>query len=180
MKIFLIVGLGNPEKKFKYTRHNIGSLFINKFIYKKKIKLFFKNKYGLIYKLIYKNKILLLLISNLYINQIGLSIKFFLKKYKLKIKNLIILSDDIYLKYGKIKIKNNSGSGGHNGLKNIEKIFKTKKYKRIKIGISNNFEYGNQNKYVLSKINKIELKIFNKKIYYIIYNKLIFIINNNY
>ncbi|WGH26678.1 MAG: aminoacyl-tRNA hydrolase [Candidatus Shikimatogenerans bostrichidophilus] len=176
MKYFLIVGLGNPGNNYEYTRHNIGSLLIKYFIFKKKIKLFFKNKYGSIYKFSFYKKILLLLISNFYINKIGISIKYFLKKYKLNLKNLIVLSDDIYIKYGKIKEKINSGSGGHNGLKNIEKIFKTKKYLRIKIGISNNFKFGNQNKYVLSKLNKKELKILYKYIYILVLKKIIFII----
>ncbi|WGH27172.1 MAG: aminoacyl-tRNA hydrolase [Candidatus Shikimatogenerans bostrichidophilus] len=176
---YLIIGLSNPNKNFEYTRHNVGNLIIKKIIIKKKIKLFFKNKYGNIYKFYYNNNILFLLKSNLYMNIIGISVKYFLKKYNLKFKNLIVIYDDIYIKLGKIKLKNNSGSGGHNGIKSIQKLFKTKKFIKIKIGIGNNFKYGNQNKYVLSNFKKKELYIIYNKIYLLIYNKIINIINNN-
>ncbi|WGH26145.1 MAG: aminoacyl-tRNA hydrolase [Candidatus Shikimatogenerans bostrichidophilus] len=177
-KLFLIIGLGNPNKILKYTRHNIGYLIINTLIYKKKISLLFKNKYGYIYKFYYKNIKLFLLLSNLYMNNIGISIKYFLNKYKLNNKNLIVISDDIYIKFGKIKIKKYGGSGGHNGLKSIQNVLKTKNYFRIKVGIGNNFKYGLQNKYVLSNFKKKELNYLYKKIFIIIYKKIILIIKN--
>ncbi|WGH25423.1 MAG: aminoacyl-tRNA hydrolase [Candidatus Shikimatogenerans bostrichidophilus] len=170
MKKKLIIGLGNPTKKYKYTRHNIGSLIVKKIILNYKIKKIFYNNFGNIY--IKKNNKfkLFFLLSNLYINNIGLSVKYFLKKYKLTYNNLIIISDDIYLEFGKIKIKKKGGSGGHNGLKNIQQILKTKNYFRIKIGIGHNFNYGEQNKYVLSPMNKKELNIIYKIIYLKVYN----------
>ncbi|WGH25790.1 MAG: aminoacyl-tRNA hydrolase [Candidatus Shikimatogenerans bostrichidophilus] len=169
-KKYLVVGLGNPDKKFEYTRHNIGNLIIKQLILKTKTKLYLNNKFGSIY-IIYNNYIkLILLLSNFYMNNIGLSVKYFLKKYKLKSKNLIVLSDDIYIKFGKIKLKKNSGSGGHNGLKSINNILKTKKYIKIKIGIGHDFKYGNQNKYVLNIMNKKELNYIYNNIYISIYN----------
>ncbi|WOX79170.1 aminoacyl-tRNA hydrolase [Candidatus Shikimatogenerans bostrichidophilus] len=172
---YLIVGLGNPNNKFKYTRHNIGKLIVNKLIFNNK-NINFKNLYGIIYKRYYYNTKLLFLLSNFYMNEIGISIKYFLNKYNLKIKNLIIICDDIYIKFGKIKLKLKGGSGGHNGLKSIENTFNTNNYIRIKIGIGNNFKYGNQNKYVLEKINNNDLNVLYNKIYFLVYNKIINII----
>ncbi|WGH25231.1 MAG: aminoacyl-tRNA hydrolase [Candidatus Shikimatogenerans bostrichidophilus] len=169
MKKKLIIGLGNPTEKYKYTRHNIGSLIVKQIILNNnKIKKIFSNNFGNIY--INKNNKFLFLLSNLYINNIGLSVKYFLKKYKLTYNNLIIISDDIYLDFGKIKIKKKGGSGGHNGLKNIKKILKTKNFFRIKIGIGHNFNYGEQNKYVLSPMNQKELYIIYNIIYLKVYN----------
>ncbi|MDH3004351.1 MAG: aminoacyl-tRNA hydrolase, partial [Candidatus Shikimatogenerans sp. JK-2022] len=120
MKEYLIIGLGNPLKKYEYTRHNIGSYIIKLFIINKKIKKKFSNNLGNIYMNYYNNLKLFFLLSNLYINNIGLSVYYFLKKYKFNNKNLIVISDDIYINFGKIKLKKNGGSGGHNGLKSIE------------------------------------------------------------
>ncbi|MDH3004897.1 MAG: aminoacyl-tRNA hydrolase [Candidatus Shikimatogenerans sp. JK-2022] len=170
IKKYLIIGLGNPDIKFKYTRHNIGYLILQILIKKKKINLFLKNKLGKIYLLNLKNKKFFILLSNLYINLTGNSLIYFLNKFKLNNKNLIVISDDIYLNKGIVKIKNNSGHGGHNGLKSIEKILKTKKFIKIKIGIGHNFKYGLQNKYVLKKMNKKELNLIKKKIFKKIYN----------
>ncbi|MDH3004631.1 MAG: aminoacyl-tRNA hydrolase [Candidatus Shikimatogenerans sp. JK-2022] len=173
MKKFLIIGLGNPIKKYEYTRHNIGSFIVKLIILKEKFKKKYNNKLGDIYIKKYNNLKLFCLLSNLYINNIGISINFFLKKYKLKYKNLIVISDDIYINFGKIKIKTKGGSGGHNGLKNIQKILKTNKYLRIKVGIGHDFNYGEQNKYVLSPITKKELNYIKKYLYLTIYNILI-------
>ncbi|WOX79436.1 aminoacyl-tRNA hydrolase [Candidatus Shikimatogenerans bostrichidophilus] len=172
---FLIVGLGNKNKIFKYTRHNIGKLIVNKLILNKN-NIYLKNLYGIIYKRYYYNTKLLFLLPNFYMNEIGLSIKYFFKKYNININNLIIICDDIYIKFGKIKVKIKGGSGGHNGLKSIEKTFKKNNYIRIKIGIGHNFKYGNQKKYVLEKINNNDLKLLYNKIYILVYNKIINII----
>ncbi|WGH28157.1 MAG: aminoacyl-tRNA hydrolase [Candidatus Shikimatogenerans bostrichidophilus] len=176
-KKYLIIGLSNPNNKLKYTKHNVGYLIIKKIIKNKKIKKILNNKYGKIYKFYYNNNLLFLLKSNLYMNIIGISIKYFLIKYNIKKKNLIVIYDDIYIKFGKIKIKRKSSSGGHNGIKNIHNILKTKKFNKIKIGIGNNFKYGYQNKYVLSNFNKKELKIIYNKIYLLVYKNIFDIIN---
>ncbi|WGH24685.1 MAG: aminoacyl-tRNA hydrolase [Candidatus Shikimatogenerans bostrichidophilus] len=170
MEKFLIIGLGNPIESYKNTRHNIGTYIVKMIINNERIKKKFKNKYGEIFIKKNNNKKYLFLLSNLYMNKIGYTINYFLKKYKLKNKNLIVLSDDIYIDFGKIKLKYNGGSGGHNGLNSIQNILKTKKYLRIKIGIGHNFKYGEQNKYVLSPMNLNELRLIKKKIYIEIYN----------
>ncbi|MDH3003743.1 MAG: aminoacyl-tRNA hydrolase [Candidatus Shikimatogenerans sp. JK-2022] len=175
---YLIIGLGNPNKKLKYSRHNLGRLLIQKLIKEKKIKKNFFNKYGNIYILNYKKKKLYLLISKLEMNIIGISVKYFIKKYNLKISNLIVIYDDIYIKFGKIKIKKNSNSGGHNGIKSIHKILKNKNFNKIKVGIGNNFIYGDQIKYVLSNFKKKELLLILNKIYILILKKILNIINN--
>ncbi|WGH24869.1 MAG: aminoacyl-tRNA hydrolase [Candidatus Shikimatogenerans bostrichidophilus] len=176
MKKYLIIGLGNPIKQYENTRHNIGSYIVKLIINNEKIKKNYNDKYGEIYIKIINNKKYLFLLSNLYMNKIGYSINYFLKKYKLKIKNLIVLSDDIYIDFGKIKIKYKGGSGGHNGLNNIEYILRTKEYLRIKIGIGHNFNYGEQNKYVLSPMNLNELNLIKKKIYIKIYKFIFYIL----
>ena len=75
--------------------------------------------------------------------------------YKIDLNDLLIISDDLDMDIGKLKIKYKGSSGGHNGLKNIEANLKTKEYRRIKIGISNNKKIDTKD-YVLSKFSKEE------------------------
>ena len=118
-----------------------------------------KNKFnGLYNEFNYKGEKIILLKPQMYINLSGEVIKKYVDFYKIDIDDLLIISDDLDMDIGKIKIKYKGSSGGHNGLKNIESNLKTKEYKRIKIGISNNKKIDTKN-YVLSKFSLEENKI---------------------
>lgn len=148
----LIVGLGNPGKEYEKTRHNMGFMAIDKYATAKRLS-FDKEKFGGIYTdFLYNNEKIILLKPQKYINLSGDVIKKYVDYFKIDINDLLIISDDLDMNIGKIKIKYKGSSGGHNGLKNIEANLNTKNYKRIKIGISNNKKIDTKD-YVLGKFD---------------------------
>ena len=167
----LIVGLGNPGKEYVKTRHNIGFMAIDKYIENKNLNS--KEKFGGIY---YETNIngekAILLKPQKYINLSGEVIIQFVKFFKINIDDVLIIHDDLDMPVGKTKLRMSGGSGGHNGLKNIELYFKTKNYKRIKVGISNNKNIDTKN-YVLGKFNNDDNKIIEES-----FNKIVHIIDD--
>lgn len=159
----LIVGLGNPGLEYKNTRHNIGFMALDKIALKNNLD-FNKKKFdGLYTELIFKNEKIILLKPLKYINLSGEVIKKYIDFYKIDIDDVLIISDDLDLPIGKIKLKCKGGSGGHNGLKNIEAHLKTKNYKRIKIGISNDKLIDTKD-YVLGKFTNNDRSIIDQKL----------------
>lgn len=147
----LIVGLGNPGKEYEKTRHNMGFMCIDKFAKKNNVEIN-KNKFdGLYTEFVYQKEKVILLKPMKYINLSGEVIKKYVDFFKIDINDILIISDDLDMPFGKLKLKLQGSSGGHNGLKNIELHLKTKEYKRIKIGISNNKDIDTKD-YVLGKI----------------------------
>lgn len=149
----LIVGLGNPGKEYENTRHNIGFMALDFIVDKKKLSFQKEKFYGLYVETRIHNDKVIFLKPQKYINLSGEVIKRFIDFYKIDIQDVFIINDDLDLPFGKIKLKLKGGSGGHNGLKNIELNLKTKEYKRLKIGISNNKNIDTKD-YVLGKISK--------------------------
>ena len=159
----LIVGLGNPGKEYENTKHNMGFRAIDEIAKSLNIEIN-KNKFnGLYNEVNYEGEKIILLKPQMYINLSGDVIKKYVDFYKIDIDDILIISDDLDMEVGKIKIKYKGSSGGHNGLKNIEANLKTNEYKRIKIGISNNKNIDTKN-YVLSKFSKIEEQTINETI----------------
>lgn len=154
----LIVGLGNPGREYENTRHNMGFIAIDRFATKHNITIS-KNKFGGLYAEININgEKVILLKPQQYINLSGEVIKKFVDFYKININDILIISDDLDQAVGKYKLRYKGSSGGHNGLKNIELHLKTKEYKRIKIGISNDKKMDTKD-YVLGKIDLENKKI---------------------
>ena len=157
----LIVGLGNKGNEYNNTRHNVGFMVIDNYINKNNLTL--KSKLDGLYAetIINGEKVIFLKPQN-YINLSGDVISKYIKYFKIDIKDILVIHDDMDLEIGTFKIRYKGGSAGHNGLKNIESNLKTNEYKRIKIGISKN----NIDKidYVLGKFNSLELSKINKVI----------------
>lgn len=133
----LIVGLGNPGKKYERTRHNCGFMAID--YYAKKNNLSFKSKNnGEFSEFTVNNEKVILLKPQTYMNLSGECVLSFVNYYNIDIKDIFIIYDDIDFELGTFKIKRNGSSGGHNGINNIIKNLKTEEIKRIRIGISKN------------------------------------------
>lgn len=157
----LIVGLGNPGKAYENTRHNIGFMVIDNYANNFNI-LINKEKFGGLYnKSIINGVEVMLLKPQEYINLSGDVIKRFVDYFKIDINDILIINDDLDLDFGCIKLKYKGSSGGHNGLKNIEKNLNTNEYKRLKIGISNNKNIDTKD-YVLRKFSNDERQIVDK------------------
>lgn len=151
----LIVGLGNIGKEYDNTRHNIGFRAIDAFAASQNITIDISKSGGLYGEFFYHNEKVILLKPQRYINLSGQVIKSYVDFYKIKIEDILVISDDLDMPVGKIKLKSKGRSGGHNGLKDIENHLKTTEYKRLKLGISNNKSIDTKD-YVLGKFNKMD------------------------
>lgn len=154
----LIVGLGNPGKQYDKTRHNIGFMCINQFSLVNQLE-FDKNKFnGLYTEALINNEKVIILKPQSYINLSGEVIKKFVDYFKIDIRDILIICDDMDLPVGSYKLRLKGGSAGHNGLKDIEKALNTNEYHRLKIGIGKDKNIDVVN-YVLGKFNPIDKKI---------------------
>lgn len=159
-EIFCLVGLGNHDKEYKNTRHNVGYMFLD-FIAEQK-SLSFKKQLDTEYTYFTHEESKIFCVKPaLYMNNSGIALSKFIHFYKINTKNIIVVHDDVDLEFGKIKIKIGGGSGGHNGIKSIDSHL-DKNYCRLRIGIGrNNRENFNTSSYVLSKFLESELKTLN-------------------
>lgn len=156
----LIVGLGNPGKQYENTRHNIGFNIVDN--YANKYNLSFSKKLdGLYVQTIINNEKVILLKPQLFINLSGDVLRKYVDYFKIDIKDILIINDDLDLEVGKYKLKEKGSSAGHNGLKNIEANLKTNQYKRLKIGISNNKNIDTKD-YVLGNISNDDKKVLSE------------------
>ena len=148
MKKFLIVGLGNIGPEYVNTRHNIGFKIVNHYAKKENID-FQTAKLGELAKHKIKGRTLFLLKPNTYMNLSGKAIKYWLEKENIPKENLLVITDDLNLSFGTIRIKAKGTDGGHNGLKNTQLSLNSSEYPRFRFGISDEFKKGQQVNYVL-------------------------------
>ncbi len=137
MNKYLILGIGNIGSEYENTRHNIGFDVLDKLAVELKVN-FDSVKLAFRAEGKYKGKKLILIKPNNYVNNSGKSLSYWMKKEKVDTNNILVVCDDLNLYFGNIKIKSKGNSGGHNGLKDIEKFLGNSYYSRIRIGISNN------------------------------------------
>ena len=155
MKKFLIVGLGNIGSEYANTRHNIGFKVLD-YIANQEGILFQTQKLGDVAELKIKGRTLLLLKPNTYMNLSGKAVKYWLEKEKIEKENLLVITDDLNLAFGTIRIKTKGTDGGHNGLKNIQLLLNSSEYPRFRFGISDAFKKGKQVDYVLGEWDETE------------------------
>lgn len=163
MKKFLIVGLGNIGEEYSETRHNIGFKILDALAAKEEFT-FETAKLGDIATLKIKGRSILCLKPSTYMNRSGKAIKYWLDKEKIPHENLLIITDDINLPYGTIRIKTKGSDGGHNGLKDTQEYLQTNKYNRFRFGVGANFGKGRQVEYVLGKWNEEELSQMDERL----------------
>jgi peptidyl-tRNA hydrolase, PTH1 family len=148
MKKFLIVGLGNIGAKYSNSRHNIGFQILDYFASKEEIT-FESGKLGdkAFYKL--KGRTFIFLKPSTYMNLSGKAVKYWMEKEKIPLENILIITDDLNLPFGSLRLKKKGSDGGHNGLKDIQEKLNTTVYNRFRFGVSDNFPKGRQIDYVL-------------------------------
>lgn len=150
MKKFLIVGLGNIGSEYANTRHNIGFKVLDYIANQEGIS-FQTAKLGEIAELKIKGRTLILLKPNTYMNLSGKAVKYWLEKENIEKENMLVITDDLNLAFGTIRIKTKGSDGGHNGLKNIQLLLNSTEYPRFRFGISDAFKKGKQVDYVLGE-----------------------------
>lgn len=155
MKKFLIVGLGNIGAEYVNTRHNIGFKIVD-FLAREESLDFQTVKLGSLAEYKLKGKTILLLKPNTYMNLSGKAVQYWMEKEKINIENVLIITDDLNLSFGTIRIKPKGTDGGHNGLKSIQQTLNSSEYPRFRFGISDEFKKGKQVDYVLGEWDEIE------------------------
>lgn len=155
MKKFLIVGLGNIGAEYVNTRHNIGFKILDHLARKESIE-FQTVKLGTLAEYKLKGRTFLLLKPNTYMNLSGKAIKFWMDKENIPIENILVITDDLNLPFGTIRIRTKGSDGGHNGLKNTQLLLNTSEYPRFRFGISDEFKKGKQVDYVLGEWDDTE------------------------
>ena len=155
MKIKMVVGLGNPGREYYNTRHNLGVMVLAEIA--KRLEVYkWKERDGALYFDCYLDMAHVIFVKpQRYINLSGDVMINFVKYLDIKTEDILVVSDDLDLPTGTIKLKEKGSSGGHNGLKNIEANLGTNEYRRIKVGISNDKGIDTKD-YVLGKLNQNE------------------------
>lgn len=167
--MILIVGLGNPGRKFQKTRHNIGFRVISQFLKKNNFPKFrfFKKNGALVSKGSLNKKRVVLAQPQTFMNNSGKSVELLTRTYSLDHKNLIVIHDDIDLVLGEIKISKGKGAAGHKGVQSIINELETKDFVRFRLGIKPKFYIltpKSLNKFVLRKFTKKEERVVKKVI----------------
>lgn len=154
---FLLVGLGNIGEEYKYTRHNIGFLVLDRMINKYQTE-FKSGKLADIATFRIKNKMVTAIKPTTYMNLSGKAYRYWLEQLDIPVEQSMSIVDELALSFGTIRIKTKGSSGGHNGLSSIEQELRTASYSRLRFGIGNNFSKGKQIDYVLGKWSDEEVK----------------------
>ena len=147
-KKYLIVGLGNSGADYVNTRHNIGFKVVEKFAQLNNTE-FETKKLGDLASFKFKGRTFLLLKPNTYMNLSGKAVKYWLEKESIPHENLLVITDDLNLPFGTLRLKIKGSAGGHNGLKDVQDKLNTSQYNRLRFGISDEFSKGKQVDYVL-------------------------------
>ena len=156
MKKFLVVGLGNIGPEYEETRHNIGFKVLD-FLAEQESLTFESAKLGSVTSFKHKGKSVLCLKPSTYMNLSGKAVKYWMEKEKVPLENVLIITDDINLPFGTIRLKTKGSDGGHNGLKSIQQVLQTSKYNRFRFGVGADFGKGRQVEYVLGRWNEEEI-----------------------
>jgi peptidyl-tRNA hydrolase, PTH1 family len=155
----ILIGLGNPGKKYRYSRHNLGFLVIDKISEEKKIRIGKKRFNSSIGESkIFREKVLLVKPLT-FMNRSGQAVKSLARQTKADLNDMLIICDDVNLSCGSIRIKPSGSAGGHKGLKSIIEDLETDSYPRLRIGIGTQSQIkGDLSSYVLRPAGRREKK----------------------
>ena len=159
----LIAGLGNIGEEYRNTRHNVGFMVLDAAAAASGIS-FTDSRYGSVATLRHKNAQLVLLKPSTFMNLSGNAVRYWLQKEKITPENLLVITDDIAIPTGSIRLRASGSPGGHNGLASISEVLGTDLYARLRIGIGNDFPRGGQVNYVLGRWSPEELAVIEKRI----------------
>jgi len=146
---YLIVGLGNPGSEYSETRHNIGFKTLDALAKASNV-VFTHGRYADVAEIKHKGRTLILIKPMTFMNLSGKAVNYWLKEEKIPIERCMIITDDIALPFGKIRIRATGSAGGHNGLRNITEILGSQAYPRLRFGVGSDFGRGQQVQYVLA------------------------------
>lgn len=147
---YLIVGLGNIGDKYENTRHNIGFKVLDALANASGT--FFKNdRLADVAEVKHKGRTLVLVKPTTFMNLSGKAVNYWMQKEKIPVERTLVITDDVALPFGTIRMRSKGSDGGHNGLKDIQHTINTTKYPRLRFGVGNEFPKGRQVEYVLGE-----------------------------
>ena len=152
---YLIVGLGNIGVEYTNTRHNMGFMVLDAWAQASNI-VFESGRYGSTATVSFKGRKFTLLKPSTYMNLSGKAVRYWMTELKIQPDQLLVISDDLNIPFGTLRLRKNGSAGGHNGLTNINELIGTQEYARIRMGIGNDFGRGQQVDYVLGELSKEE------------------------
>lgn len=171
MSKFLISGLGNIGDEYSFTRHNVGFEIADALAKsllgeedKTNAKLFTNDKLAFVNHSRYRGKQIVIIKPTTYMNLSGKSVNYWLQSEKIPLANLLVITDDLALPFGTLRMKKKGSDGGHNGLADIALTLNSTEYIRLRFGIGSNFSKGHQLNYVLNRWDKEEQKVLPERI----------------
>ena len=163
MSKFLIIGLGNIGDEYTHTRHNIGFMVADAFA-KNCNTTFRSDRLAFVAEAKFKGKIFILIKPTTFMNLSGKAVNYWMQAEKIKSENILVITDDLALPLGTLRMKGKGSDGGHNGLKSIQETLTTGDYPRLRFGIGNTFNKGHQVDYVLGEWTDEEKKVLPARI----------------
>ena len=160
---YLIAGLGNIGAEYEHTRHNIGFKVVEALAVSNDVK-FNTERKASIAELRFRGRAVFLIKPTTYMNLSGEAINYWMQQEKIKLENILVITDDLALPFGSLRLRSKGSSAGHNGLTNIIECLNTEAFARLRFGIGNNFGKGHQVNYVLSEWNTQEQKLLTERI----------------
>ena len=154
---YLVAGLGNIGAEYASTRHNMGFMVLDAWAQASNT-LFSVGRYGSVAEVSFKGRHFHLLKPSTYMNLSGNAVRYWLQKLSIPVENLIVISDDLNLPFGTIRMRQGGSAGGHNGLQNIIDTLETDAWARIRVGIGNEFSRGGQIDFVLGDMSEEEIR----------------------
>ena len=155
MADYLVVGLGNIGAEYASTRHNMGFMVLDAWAQASNV-IFSVERYGAVAEVSFKGRHFHLLKPSTYMNLSGNAVRYWLQKLNLPLENLVVISDDLNLPFGTLRMRIGGSPGGHNGLENIIETLSSDQWARIRVGIGNGFSRGGQVDFVLGELSEEE------------------------
>jgi PTH1 family peptidyl-tRNA hydrolase len=160
---FLVVGLGNIGSEYSETRHNIGFKILDELASSSSI-FFEADKLAARAVVKFKGRQIILIKPSTYMNLSGKAVNYWMQKEKIPLERVLVITDDIALPFGKLRLRGKGSDGGHNGLKNINLILGQNNYARLRFGVGSEFNPGSQVNYVLGKWDTLEQKQMSERL----------------
>ncbi|MBA3898812.1 MAG: aminoacyl-tRNA hydrolase [Bacteroidetes bacterium] len=160
---YLIAGLGNIGDEYSFTRHNIGFEVLDAFA-KASNTFFGQGRLASVAEIKYKGRTFICIKPTTYMNLSGKAVNYYLQKEKIPLENTLVITDDIALPLGKLRLRGKGSDGGHNGLKSIQEILGTQEFARLRFGVGNEYPKGRQVEFVLGRWTPEEAKTLETRI----------------
>ncbi len=160
---YLVVGLGNPGPEYQDTRHNVGFQVLDALAGVSGSS-FGPARYGDRAELRHKGRTFILVKPATFMNLSGKAVRYWMDQENIPAERTLVITDDLALPFGAIRLRAKGGAGGHNGLSSIIELIGTEEFPRLRFGIGNEFARGRQSDHVLSPWNEEERKTLDERI----------------